>query len=145
MISEAEMQALVGHCFPGGQYEIAHWENHLLTEATGSEPLPDGLVHPVHLFHVPIAGVGVSIADLFELAKADTDASVTIDYYEWELAAPLREGVRYRMAGGVTEHERKQIGDGPFVDSLTFLIELFEGDTFTARSTFRWHFWRFEG
>ncbi len=145
MLSEAEMQAVVGHSFPGGSYEIEHWENFLLSDATGSDPLPDDLVHPIHLFHVPIAGVGISIADLFTLARADSDASVTIDYYDWEFAAPLPERVRRRMAGGVTEHERKRIEGGPIVDSLTFCIELFEdGGEFVARSTFRWHFWRFE-
>lgn len=146
MISEAEMQAVVGHSFPGGSYEIEHWENFLLTEATGCAPLPDDLVHPIHLFHVPIAGVGTSIAELFSLARADSDASVTIDYYDWEFAAPLREGVRYQVTGGVTEHERKCIEKGPTVDSLTFRIELFEdgGGEFAARATFRWHFWRFE-
>jgi len=145
MISEAEMHALVGHTFPGGRYQIEHWENFLLTEATGCEPLPDDLVHPIHLFHVPITGVGVSIAELFSLAQSDSDASVTIDYYDWEYAAPLREGVRYALAGGVTEHERKLIENGPTVDSLTFRIELLdEAGEFVARSTFRWHFWRFE-
>ena len=36
--SAAEIEALVGHEFPGGTYTIAHWENFLLTECTGSEP-----------------------------------------------------------------------------------------------------------
>ena len=30
----------------GGRYTIAHWENTLLTDCTGAEPLPDGQVHP---------------------------------------------------------------------------------------------------
>jgi hypothetical protein len=145
MISEAEMQALVGHTFPGGGYEVEHWENFLLTEATGRESMPGDLLHPIHLFHVPIAGVGISIADLFALARADSDASVTIDYYDWEYASPLREGIRYGVRGGVTEHERKLIENGPTIDSLTFRIELAEqSGEFVARATFRWHFWRFE-
>ncbi len=145
MISEAEMRALVGHTFPGGSCEIEHWENFLLTEAVGCEPLPDDLAHPIHLFHVPIAGVGTSIAELFSLARSDSDASVTIDYYDWEFAAPLREGIRYAVTGGVTEHERKYMENGPTVDSLTFCMELFEDDDeLAARATFRWHFWRFE-
>ena len=48
-----EIQALLGHEFPGGRYTIAHWENFLLTECTGADPLPDNLAHPVALFHVP--------------------------------------------------------------------------------------------
>ena len=64
MPSEAAMQALIGHRFPGGRYRIEHWENFLLSDATGSEALPDRLAHPAHLFHVAINGVGTSIGDL---------------------------------------------------------------------------------
>ena len=66
--SEETMRALVGHRFPGGTYRIEHWENFLLSEATGVEPLPERLAHPAHLFHVAINGVGTSISELFRLA-----------------------------------------------------------------------------
>ena len=108
-----QIEALAGHRFPGGEYRIEHWENFLLSEATGVAPLPDGLAHPVHLFHVPIDGAGVSIAELFALGHAESDASITIDYYDWQLFEPLREGVRYDMSGGVTEHDRHTPDGGP--------------------------------
>jgi hypothetical protein len=138
-----EMQALVGFEFPGGSVRIEHWENFLLTEATGSDPLPDALAHPIHLFHVPLAGAGVSIADLFALARSDGNASVTIDYYDWEYLQPLREEVEYRMHGGISEHERTENEAGTIVDSFTFRIEMADeaGDS-VARVAFRWHFWR---
>ena len=41
--NEKDINALVGHRFPGGNYTIAHWENFLLTECTGAEPMPDHL------------------------------------------------------------------------------------------------------
>ena len=66
-LTETELEALVGHRFTGGRYRIEHWENWLLTDCTGRDPLPDGLVHPIVLFHVPILGVGTSITELFEL------------------------------------------------------------------------------
>ena len=68
---EAEIEALVGHQFPGGEYTIEHWENFLLTECTGGELLPDGMVHPVALFHVPILGANTSIAEMFALGQAE--------------------------------------------------------------------------
>jgi hypothetical protein len=143
-VSEDELRALVGHRFPGGEYCIAHWENFLLTEATGSDPLPDGLAHPAHLFHVPIAGAGTSIAELFALGQAASDASISIDYYDWELFGPLREDEPYVVQGGITEYERSGGGERPIVDSLTFRIEMArEGGELAARVTFRWHFWRF--
>ena len=36
MPDEDAIRALVGHEFPGGRYTIAHWENFLLTDCTGS-------------------------------------------------------------------------------------------------------------
>ena len=98
----SEMERLVGHRFPGGQYRIEHWENFLLSEATGVAPLPDSLAHPVHLFHVPISGAAITIGELFELAQADRAAPVSIDYYDWEIFEPLREGVTYQLSGGIT-------------------------------------------
>lgn len=143
-VEEEELGALVGHRFPGGTRCVEHWENFLLTDATGSPPLPDGLVHPAHLFHVPIDGAGVTIADLFALGRAESDASITIDYYDWEILRPLQEGERYTVEGGITEYERTGGGDRPIVDSLTFRIEMSGGDgALVARITFRWHFWRF--
>jgi hypothetical protein len=142
-VSEAELGALVGHEFPGGRYSIAHWENFLLTEATGRGPMPGDLAHPVHLFHVPIAGAGTSLAELFALGRAESDASITIDYYDWETLQPLREGVEYEVRGRITEHERTQPGAGPIVDALGFLFELSDPDGRpAARVAFRWHYWR---
>jgi len=144
--AHARLAARVGHAFPGGTYAIAHWENRLLTEATGAEPLPDGLAHPAHLFHAPIAGAGVTLAELFALGEAETDASITIDYYDWEIFTPLREAVRYRMQGGVTEFER-QVGAGEqIIDSMTFRVDVSaESGEAVARVTFRWHFWKTAG
>ena len=45
--AESDITALAGHQFAGGQYTIEHWENFLLTECTGAELLPNGIVHPV--------------------------------------------------------------------------------------------------
>lgn len=138
-----QMKQLIGHQFPGGSYEIQHWENYLLTEATGSDPLPGDLAHPIHLFHVPIAGVGVTLADLFALGQAENDATISIDYYDWEFLSPLREGVEYSMRGGVIEHDRLENDGKTLRDSITFRIEVTGGDdALVARVTFCWHFWR---
>ena len=57
-----QMQEVVGHRFPGGTYTIESWENVLLSDVTGVEPLPDGIAHPAFLFHAPLAGVGVRVS-----------------------------------------------------------------------------------
>ena len=139
------MQRLVGHRFPGGQYQIEHWENFLLSDATGIEPLPDSLAHPVHLFHVPINGVGTSISELFALAEASRAAPVSIDYYDWSIHRPMREGETYSLSGGITEYERSESDGAPTVDSFTYAIDVKgEDGELAAQVAFRWHYWRFD-
>jgi hypothetical protein len=141
-MTEAEFVGLVGHRFTGGSYRIAHWENWLLTDCTGRPPLPDQLVHPVALFHVPIQGVRTSIAELFELGRAGGAGSVGLESYDWEYMVPLREDVEYTMTGGIVSAERTTNDMGAILDRLAFEIELRDGDTLVARITNRWVFRR---
>ena len=137
-----EIHALVGHSFPGGTYTIAHWENFLLTECTGAEPLPGGMVHPVALFHVPILGAGTSISELFRLGRASGAGSVGLEGYDWEYLHPLREGVEYRIEGGIVSAARTVGEQGEIADRVAFRIELLDGDLLVARVTNRWIFRR---
>ena len=98
-VSEAALQALVGHRFPGGTRTIEHWESWLLTDCTGFDQLPDGIVHPIALFHVPIQGAGTSIAELFEIGQVSGAGSVRLDGYDWEYFGPLKEDVAYQVEG----------------------------------------------
>ncbi len=141
-ITEAEVRALVGHRFVGGRYRIEHWENWLLTNCTGSEPLPDTLVHPIALFHVPILGVGTSITELFALGHARGAGSVGLEGYDWEYFEPLHEDIEYSMEGGIVEAERRTSDDGRVYDLVAFQIGLHDGDHMVARITNRWRFYR---
>jgi hypothetical protein len=136
------MRSLVGHRFPGGTYRIEHWENYLLTDSTGTAQLPDGLVHPIALFHVPILGSGTSISELFELGGAADAGSVGLEGYDWEYHEPLREGVAYRIEGGIVSAERRHTDAGAVYDAVAFQIDLFDGDRHVARVTNRWRFRR---
>lgn len=136
---EDEVMALVGHRFPGGTKTIEHWENWLLTDCTGRDQMPDALVHPIALFHVPIQGAGTSIAELFALGQVEGAGSVGLDSYDWEYFQPLRENVPYRFEGGVIEVERCQTSKGRVYDRFVFSIGLstLEGDP-VARITNHW-------
>jgi hypothetical protein len=142
MMSEAELHALVGHRFPGGRYRIAHWENWLLTDCTGREPMPGGLVHPIVLFHAPILGANTSIAELFRLGHASGAGSVGLESYDWEYLAPLREEIDYDVEGGIVEAERITTDTGQIVDRVAFRIELRDEAGIVARVTNRWRFRR---
>ena len=142
--SEESMQSRVGHRFPGGTYRIEHWENFLFSDATGVAPLPDGLAHPAHLFHVAINGVGTSITELFRLAGCGPGPPLTsIAYYDWRIRKPLREDELYTLTGGITEFTRSNKEGSPTRDTFTYEIDLDDsaGDR-VAEVGFCWHFWR---
>ena len=145
MLTDADVEGLVGHRFPGGEYTIAHWENFLLTDCTSRGPMTSDLVHPIALFHVPIQGAGTSIGELFRLGGGDGQAgSVSLLGYDWEYVKPLREECRYRVEGGIVSAERVIDAAGAVLhDDVAFQIELFEPNgELAARVTNRWRFLR---
>ena len=140
--TDVEVVELIGRRFTGGRYRIAHWENWLLTDCTGRDQLPDRLVHPIALFHVPILGSGTSIAELFAWCGAEGAGSVSLLGYDWEYFEPLVEDVEYRCEGGIVSAERAMSSAGNLSDTIAFSIELFDGERLAARITNRWRFHR---
>ena len=138
---EAEIRAIVGHRFPGGPYTVAHWENFLLTECTGAELLPEGMVHPVVLFHMPILGSRTTIGEMFALGQAESDYSIGIESYDWEMLEPLREEVPYAVSGKVVAAERCTPAEGRMYDRIQFQFEVAQPDgVLAARTTITWHY-----
>ncbi len=139
----AAIEALAGHRFPGGEYRVEHWENALLTGCTGAELLPAGQVHPVVLFHLPIQGAGTSIAELFALGQAESDLSITIESYDWEMFRPIHEERTYRVNGCITSAQRIPLENDQAYDRIQFRFEVMDADdTLTASSTLTWHYTR---
>lgn len=139
-VSPEEMRSLVGHRFPGGIVEIEHWENVLFSDVMGTEPLPGGLAHPAFLFHTPLAGAGISIADLFTLFRAESDEAVRAGEYCWEIHRPLREGTRYRVSGEVVGMERKESRRLGPMDVASFRLDLHDAEDggLVATTTSTW-------
>jgi hypothetical protein len=141
-----EMRALVGYRFPGGTFSIERWENVLLADATGSEPLPDGLVHPAWLFHGPISAVGTGLRELFVLFRAESDEAVRAGGYEWTIHTPLREGVEYTASGEVTGIERKVSRSLGPMDVTSFRVDLHDANGgLVASASSTWLVIRSEG
>jgi hypothetical protein len=139
----SDITRLAGHRFPGGFYTVAHWENFLLTECTGATLLPDGRVHPVVLFHLPITGAGTSIAEMFALGQAESDLSIMIESYDWEMFLPLREEIRYRISGGISSAQRCENAQGKLYDRIQFRFEVHSPEEIlAARTTITWHYTR---
>ena len=146
VFSEESLAALIGHRFPGGVYRVAHWENWLLTDCTGRDPMPGDLVHPIVLFHAPILGAGTSIAELFRLGGASgASGSVGLISYDWEYFGPIREDVDHAVEGGIASAERMTTPSGAIDDHVSFRIELSDDGAPVARVTNRWRFRRTAG
>lgn len=140
--ARAEIEALAGHRFPGGSYRIEHWENVLLTGCTGADLLPGGLAHPSFLFHLPIAGSGTSIAEMFALGQAESDLSIMIESYDWEFFQPLAGEIDYRVEGGIIAAERCH-NDNREYDRIQFQFDVaMEDGSPVARSVVTWHYTR---
>ncbi len=145
MVSEETIKALVGYEFRGGEYLVEHWENFLLTESMGGQPLKDSVVHPTAFYHVPIYACNTSIEELYELGYADSVASITLESYECDMLHPLKEDVSYKGKGKITEAARCTGEEGKTFDRIQFSFELVnpEGEL-TARSVITWNYMRSE-
>lgn len=119
-----EMEALVGRRFPGGSYVVERWENALLHDVVESPEPTAGLVHPIGLFHVPLAACGWTYAEIFEVCRAESDEAIRAGEYTWELFAPLREGVDYAISGEFVDVERKRGRRGGLFDAVTFRLDV---------------------
>jgi hypothetical protein len=140
---QEEIESLVGYQFPGGAYRIAHWENFLLTGCTGAELQAGGMAHPSALFHLPIAGAGTSIAEMFSLGQAESDLSIMIESYDWTFFQPLREETDYRVAGRISAAQRCRNTERKLYDRIQFQfdVSLPTGEP-VARSVITWHYTR---
>ena len=141
-----EMHRLVGHRFPGGSYRIDRWENFMMHDVMLVQAGSEGLAHPLYFFHLPIAGMGVTIQDIFDLCQADSPDAVRAGEYVWEIGQPLREGHEYRVSGSITEVHRKVGKRGGVMDFVTFVADVCEthDDVPCARISNTWIFLRGE-
>ena len=116
---EAEIRAIVGHTFPGG------------------------MVHPVVLFHMPILGSKTTIGEMFALGQAESDFSIGIESYDWEMFAPLKEDVAYGISGKIVSAERRTSRNDRPYDCIQFQFEVAQPDgALAARTTITWHYRR---
>jgi hypothetical protein len=99
---------------------------------------PDGIVHPVALFHVPISGAGTSLKEMFALGKAASDFSINIESYDWEMFSPLYEDKLYDISGEVISANRIKDDRGRIHDRIQFQFEVKDDSDLVARTIITW-------
>lgn len=127
-VSEETMQGIVGWRFPGGTKTIEHWENYLLTDVMLSDQLPDGMCHPAFCFSAPMGGMGITMAEFFDVCHAESAEAVRAGEYVYEIHRPLREYVEYDVRGEILGVERKRGRRAGLFDNVTFQLQLVEPD-----------------
>jgi hypothetical protein len=141
----AEMQALVGFEFPGGQVDIEKWENFLVHDVTGLEPPQHGYAHPVYAFNAPLSGMGLSYQELFDICHAESAEAIRAGGYDFQYHQPLREGVTYRTRGSILSVDRKRGKRAGLFDLVRFRLELLDSnDDLVLSATNEWIFLRSE-
>ena len=135
MTTLEEVRALVGRRFPGGSYRISRWENVLLHDVVEFAPPDGGIVHPIGLFHVPLAGCGWTYDEIFALCQAESPEAVRAGEYDWTFHEPLREGHTYDVSGEFTDVERKRGRQVGVFDRVTFRLELTDRESGKVAAT----------
>ena len=140
-----DMRALVGYRFPGGTYTIEHWENFLVHDVTGAGAPAGGLAHPVYAFNAPLAAMGMTYQEFFDLCRAESNEAIRAGGYDFEYHQPLREGTTYRVDGSILEVDRKRGKRAGIFDLVRFQLRMTDGDGEPAlTATNEWIFLRSE-
>ena len=83
---------------------------------------------------------------MFALGQAESDLSIGIESYDWEMFHPLKEDVEYNVSGEVVSAERCQNSQGQDYDRIQFCFEVRkQGVGRIARTTITWHYGRSDG
>ena len=128
MVPFEQMQELVGRGLPGGTFDVEHYRNWLTNDVIGSPQRDDDLAHPMFCYYVANGGMGLSIADLFELAYTNAADGPMFGECDMEVRVPMRTGVTYDVRGEITDVKRKQGGAIGTFDLLTFRLEVVAPD-----------------
>lgn len=103
----SELEALVGHRFPGGSFIIAEYEDWLLRDVLGEPPGDGHLAHPLWAFAAPQQSMGVTVDDIFALCGASGADGPMLGDTIIEVNSPLRIDVRYEVGGSIVSAVRK--------------------------------------
>lgn len=123
-----ELEALVGTSFPGGTYTIEPYEHWLMTDAFGAEPSRAGTAHPMYAYYGALAGMGMSVDDLFVRVGATADDGPMFGEAGIEVLKPLQIGATYTVTGAFESVQRKEGRKAGVFDIVAFRLALRDAD-----------------
>lgn len=119
-----ELEALVGEPFPGGSYTIEPFRHWLFVDASGASPTRQGIAHPMEVYYGALAGMGLSVDELFALVGATAEDGPMFGEATIELSTPLQVGATYSVSGSIVGITRKEGRKAGVFDIVTFRLEL---------------------
>src|SRR5438874_1720264 len=129
MIELARLEDLVGTRFPGGTYTIEPYVHWLMSDATlDLPPRNEGVAGPMWVYYGALAGMGMSVDDLFTLVGATAADGPMFGEAEIEVLRPLQIGATYAVSGAITNVQRKEGRRAGVFDIVTFRLELADED-----------------
>ena len=123
-ITVEELTGLVGKPFPGGTYTIEPYRHWLMQDAVGGPATREGVASPMEVYYGALAGMGLSVDELFALVGATADDGPMFGEAGIDVRRPLRIGETYRVSGGITDIVRKEGRKAGVFDIVSFRLEL---------------------
>lgn len=127
-VSVEELEQLVGTSFPGGRYTIEPYRHWLTADVVGDAPTSSGAASPMQIYFGAMAGLGLTLDELFALVGSSAADGPMFGEAEIEQRRPLRIGETYDVRGGITGIVRKEGRRAGVFDILTFRMELVDAE-----------------
>lgn len=129
MITEEELQSIVGTRFPGGGFTPEPYFNWLTCDCVmAPELVGAGAAHPLMVYLATQAGMGLTLEELFALCKGSSEDGPMLGEWGMEVHAPVHLGRGYAVSGGITGAHRKSGKKTGVFDIVEFELELRDAD-----------------
>lgn len=123
-----ELESLVGRQFPGGTYTLDPWRVWLTNDVIGAPQRTDDIAHPMFCYYAAMAGLGISIDEMFTLCHASADDGPMFGECDIQQLRPLEVGATYTVRGEITSAIRKQGARTGTFDIVAFQLEVVAAD-----------------
>jgi hypothetical protein len=137
MIELAELEKIVGSPFPGGRFTIEPYEHWLLCDVVQGERPANGVAHPLYAYNAALAGMGMSVDDLFTLCGATAADGPMFGEHETEIREPLRVGSTYDVSGRITRVDRKEGRKAGVFDLVFFELDIADPESGEVKAVVR--------
>jgi hypothetical protein len=119
-----QVRRVVGTDLSGTPVTIEPYHHHLTADAVCSPPLPEGATHPTYAWHAAMAGLSVSVDELFALVHATAADGPMLGEADIEVREPLRLGATYAVHARLADAQRKSGERTGTFDVVAVRIEL---------------------